>query len=260
MNEEFFTLFMEAHAGLPRQGPGSRTSTLRALELIGELPEGVRIIDMGCGPGAQTLVLAEIARTRKGHVVALDLYLQFLEQLRERARGAGLADFVTTVEGDMAEVTPRTFAACAPQGFDLVWSEGAIYNIGFDRGLGLWRELLKPGGCLACTEAAWFTDAPPREAKEFWDECYPAMRGEEANLEALRRFGYEPLGAFRLPDADWWTEYYNPLRERLPAFEARHAGNPVASEVVRLEQLEMDIHRRHAASYGYVFYLGRKVG
>jgi SAM-dependent methyltransferase len=260
MNEEFFTLFMEAHAGLPRHWPGSRASTLRALELIGELPEGVRIIDMGCGPGAQTLVLAEAARARGGHVMALDLYPQFLEQLQEQAREAVLADFVTTVQADMAEVTPQAFAECAPQGFDLIWSEGAIYNIGFDRGLGLWRELLKPGGCLACTEISWFTSTPPREAKEFWDENYPAMRDAAANLEAMSRCGFVPLAVFRLPEADWWTDYYSPLQERLSAFEARHAGNPVAAEVARLERAEMELYRRHAASYGYIFYLGRRAG
>ena len=49
---------------LPQQGPGSDASTLRALRMLGELPDAPRVLDLGCGPGRQTLALARsILRT-----------------------------------------------------------------------------------------------------------------------------------------------------------------------------------------------------
>ncbi|NRA02079.1 MAG: hypothetical protein HRU00_05690 [Myxococcales bacterium] len=51
-------VFWKLHQGLPKQGPGSDASTRRALALVPELPSAPRILDLGCGPGRQTLVLA----------------------------------------------------------------------------------------------------------------------------------------------------------------------------------------------------------
>ena len=63
----------------------------------------------------------------------------------------------------------------APGSFDLIWSEGAIYNIGFRAGLEAWRPLLVKGGCMAVSEATWLTEDRPAEARAFWQEGYPAL-------------------------------------------------------------------------------------
>jgi len=45
------------------------------------------------------------------------------------------------------------------ESLDLVWAEGSIAHIGFERGVNEWRALLKTGGYIAVTDATWFTDA-----------------------------------------------------------------------------------------------------
>src|SRR3954462_11324326 len=69
-------VFFEIHSGLPREGPGDAASTVRAYRAIGELPASAHILDAGCGPGAQTLDLAAVAR---GRITGVDNHRPYLE-------------------------------------------------------------------------------------------------------------------------------------------------------------------------------------
>src|SRR5690606_6965363 len=97
----------------------------------------------------------------------------FLDELNAHAVREGLADQIETVQADMGD------PPFADGSFDLVWSEGAIYNVGFEDGLRRWRRLLPSGGFVAVTEATWLTDNPPQKAAEFWATEYPAMTSVE---------------------------------------------------------------------------------
>ena len=57
--ERMTTLFFELFPGLPRQGPGDEASTLRALASVPALTSDARVLDLGCGIGSHTLVLAQ---------------------------------------------------------------------------------------------------------------------------------------------------------------------------------------------------------
>ena len=131
------SIFRELTEGLPRQGPGSAETTLRALGLVRGLPARPRILDVGCGPGAQTI---ELARATGGRILAVDIRQRFLDQLTERARAAGVIPQVTTVKTSMFDMD------FADASFDLIWSEGAIYIAGTRRGP--WRVAAVP-------EARW---------------------------------------------------------------------------------------------------------
>ena len=129
-------LMFSFYEGVLRKGPGSEASTLKALSMLVGLPPNPRIVDFGCGAGDASLVLA---RVTQGHVTAVDIHQPFLDQLEARAAREGLTDRITTVQADMA-VPPF------PDGsFDLVWSEGAAYIVGFEQSLNRWRRLLRAG-------------------------------------------------------------------------------------------------------------------
>jgi serine/threonine-protein kinase HipA len=239
-------LFFELYEALPRQGPGNEAATRRALALLPGLPPRPRIADLGCGGGASTRVLAAATG---GMVAALDIHLPFLAGLRSAAGGAGA---IHPVAADMAK------PPLAPAGFDLVWSEGAIYQIGFAQGLQRWRKLLRPGGFLAVTEATWLTDAPPAGARHFWTTAYPAMTTIAANEATVAEAGYRLVDSFALPPECWLESYYAPLERALAPFAARHPDDPDAALITAEIRTEIDLYRRYGDSYGYVFYLAQR--
>jgi SAM-dependent methyltransferase len=240
--------FFELHAGLPRQGPGSDAATRRAYGLLDGLPPRPRVLDLGCGPGMQTL---ELARLSAGRVVAIDNHPPFLDELKRHAEAAGLSDRIDARPGDIRALELE------PAGFDVVWSEGAIYLVGFERGLTAWRPLLREGGWMAVTEATWLRADAPAECRAVWDEGYPAMTDVEGNLETIRGCGYRSLGHFALPESTWWDPYYEPLEERLESVERDRGDDPSMRAVIAETRAEIDLFRRFSEYYGYVFYVMR---
>ena len=170
-------VFFDIQRGLPRQGPGADASTLHALSLCGPLPKRPAILDVGCGPGMQTVALAK-AIDGDGRITAVDINEEYLGELRRRAHAAGVDDRIEILVGDMRALP------VAPASFDVIWSEGAAYIMGFERALAAWRPLLKPGGRIALTELVWLERDPPAEAAAFFRSEYPAMADVESILAA----------------------------------------------------------------------------
>jgi SAM-dependent methyltransferase len=243
------SLFFEMFTGLPRQGPGDTASTLKALALVPGLGPASRILDVGCGTGCQTLVLAQHTRAR---VVAIDSHPPYIEELAREVDRLGLTDRVDARVGDMERL------GFPPGSFDLIWCEGAIYVVGFENGLRAWRPLLAPGGHLALTEACWTGPDPPAPCAEFWAREYPGIRDVPAFLRAIADCGYETVGHFTLPASSWWDDYYAPLEKNVAAFRRRHDGEADAQELADQVQREFDIWRAYSDFYGYEFFVIRR--
>jgi SAM-dependent methyltransferase len=239
-------ILYEMFEGLPRGGPGSDPSTRRAYEMVPNLPPTSEIIDIGCGPGMQT---RELARLSGGHITALDNHPPFLEQLNRDAAAIGLNAAITTQTGDMAALAFPTLS------FDLIWSEGAIYNMGFEAGLNYWQRFLRPGGCIAVTELSWLKDDPPQAPRDFFAAEYPVMQSVTQNIEVIRQTGLNLIGHFTLPEADWWDNYYTPLAARLPRLKEDHQDDFAAQALIAATEVEINTYREYAAWYGYEFYI-----
>lgn len=248
MNADDLDRLFRLHRDLPREAPGSDAATRDALARLPDPASVRRILDIGCGPGAQSLVLA---RETGGHVTAVDIHIPYLEELRRRA--AGIGDRITPCAASM------TALPFGQGGFDLVWSEGAVYIMGFAEGLRAWRGLLAPGGTLAVTEATWLVDTPPEEAARFWAGAYPAMTTIAGNHAAAQRAGYRVLDTIPLPRAAWWDDYYTPLSARCDALRRDPHTDAAMTALIAETEREMDLHRRHGDTFGYVFYLLRPV-
>jgi ubiquinone/menaquinone biosynthesis C-methylase UbiE len=240
-------LFWEVHSNLPREAPGDAESTLRAIDMLKDLPSVPAILDIGCGPGAQTVTLARHSAAR---ITAVDTHQPFLDDLARRATKAGVSDRVKRVNVSMFELV-------FDETFDVIWSEGAVYIIGFEEGLRKWRPLLKPGGYAAVTELSWLKSEPPADALAFWREAYPGMATVEENLLRLRRAGYREVGHFTLPDSAWWDSYYRPMEARIVQLREKYRDNPEAQRLLDAEYAEIDLFRKYSAWYGYVFYVMR---
>jgi SAM-dependent methyltransferase len=242
------SLFFEIFDGLPRQGPGDEASTLKALALVPALGPHARALDLGCGTGSQTRVLA---RNSPGRIVAIDNHPPFVEEANRHARALNIADRAEARVGDMRQLD------FAPHSFDLIWCEGAIYVVGFEAGLRAWRPLLAPGGHLAVTEVCWSTPDPPSECATFWTREYPAISDPATLLTIVTQCGYDIVGHFALPTAAWWDDYYAPLARHIADFRARHRDEADAQELADQIQREIDIWHAYSDFYHYRFFVMR---
>lgn len=249
--DRLFSLLVDLHIGGERQGPGGYEQTLRALELAGiDRGSNIEVADVGCGTGASTLVLAE--QLPKARITAVDRFPRFLQVLSERVRSAGCAHRVGPTLGLM-----ESLPFC-DNSLDLLWSEGAIYNMGFTRGVKAWRRCLRPGGVLAVSEITWLRSDPPAEVRQFWQAEYSEMATAQEKITVLEHAGYDMLGYFVLPTCCWTEHYYQPIEARLAHFLRRHTGEPEAKELVEMERHEAAMYQQYQGYYGYGFYVARK--
>jgi len=237
--------FLQIYGSLPRAGPGSDELTRRAFEMIPNLPESPRILDVGCGPGMQTV---ELLKRSGGSVVALDIHPEMIARVQALAESAGVSDRLKTLVQDMETMT---FPVSS---FDLIWSEGAIYFLGFEKGLKKFRELIKPGGCVAVSEAVWLKPSPPSEVVEFWRE-YPEIDTVAAKMEVIERCGYEVLGHFVFPANAWMDQYYDPMEQLVAKRSQDWQGIPEAEAVLSEATNEISIFRRYSDYFSYAFFV-----
>lgn len=256
MNEEIksihefdFNLICEYYSGLERQGPGSPEVTLKALSFIDNLNSGSLIADIGCGTGGQTMVLAQNA---PGRITGIDLFPGFIDLFNNNARKMNLHERVTGITGSMDNLP------FSDEELDLIWSEGAIYNIGFERGLREWRKYLKYGGFIAVSEASWFTAERPEEIDRFWNDAYPEIDTIPNKVSQLQAAGYIPVAIFILPQNCWTDHFYTPQETLQEEFLNKHKGNKTAEEFITNERHIAGLYSKYKEYFGYVFYVGEK--
>jgi SAM-dependent methyltransferase len=244
------SVFGEVFGALPRQGPGCDADTLQALDLVqrdwGPIE---RILDVGCGCGFQTLTLLKNTQAR---VTALDLSKGLLSRLVESVAADGLADRVETVACSMMEMP---FEA---QSFDLIWSEGAVFIMGFEAAATAFRKLLRPGGRVVISDAVWLVEDPPEEAIAWWRSEGETLVHFAERWKQLAEQGYRRVAGFTGSEAGWWEPYLTPMAERVAALR----GVRTASEdVAVLDALDREIatHRAYLGTYGYRFYIAERV-
>lgn len=243
-------LLCDYYAQLERQGPGSPEITVKALGFVEGLHNDSHIADIGCGTGGQTMVLAQHA---PGRITGVDHFERFIDLFNGNAEAAGLRDRMKGVVGSM-EALPFGDGE-----LDLIWSEGAIYNIGFERGLREWRRCLRPAGYIAVSEISWLTDNRPAEIDAFWNAEYAGIDTIAAKVAVMQASGYIPVAAFVLPESCWTDHFYAPQQKVMGRFSAAHAGSRAAEELVAAQRHEQALYMKYRAFYGYVFYIGKRV-
>ncbi len=250
VNPRLQEIFFEVYEALPRQGPGNRASAEVAFRFCRDLPPAPTVLDLGCGVGAQTLYLAEFTA---GTIVAIDSHAPSIARLEATLAGRGLSPRVRAQVGDMAHPEQP------PESFDLIWSEGALYNIGIENALRVCHGLLRPGGYLVFTDAIWRTDDPPPDVRAAFLQDYPAMGGAADVVARIEHSGFELSGRFTLPDAAWWDDFYTPMLARIAALRSCYAGDTEALAALDQVAQEPEMHRRHSDCYAYEFFIAQRV-
>jgi len=202
--------------------------TRRAFRLLPPLARP-RILDVGCGSGVSTL---ELARLSGGHVVAVDIDRQALDKLINKAASDGLSSRITVVQRSMLEMH------FPPSSFEIIWTEGAITFIGFERGLREWRSLLVPEGYLV---------------------VHDALSDLQRKIESTRTCGYAILGQFELSQDVWWKEYYVPLKRHVEALQALGSRDKRVISVINTAILEIEEFDPKSDRFGSVFFILKRV-
>ncbi len=241
-DEFFYHVFI----GLPRQGPGCAEATRKAYSCIPALPADARILDIGCGAGIQT---RELARLTRGQITAVDNYQPFLDILMRRANEDGTAEMIGTVCASM-DALPFE-----PGQFDLIWSEGAIFIIGFEAGLRAWKPLVKKGGYLVISDAAWFEPNPPQELMQWWEKEGYVPATEDELKARVRNAELSLVDTFRLPEEGWWENYYVFMLARIGELKKTHGNDPARAILLDTLREEAETYRKFKRYYGYTFFI-----
>lgn len=197
--------------------------TRKAYRLLPRM-EGPRILDLGCSDGFDML---ELARLSDGEIIGIDIDQPAIEKLQEKIKEANLSGRLSARVLSFKEID------YGEASFDILWSEGSIQFIGFEKGLKEWRRLLKPGGFL-------IIHAAPYEVKF-----------DAALIESL---GYEMFDQFDLPENTWWDEYYKPIEGYITKLPEEASKNPRILKIIAAKQSEIDIVKKNPAKYqsGYM--------
>jgi len=250
--EDYYRLLIDLHKSANRQGPGGDAETEKALSLaMIDRTAPLKIADIGCGTGASTLFLA---RLLEAQITAVDLFQDFIEVLEGRAENMRLSEKITTLVCSMDSLP------FGDEEYDVIWSEGAIYNIGFERGVKDWNRYLKAGGLLVVSEITWTTASRPSELQRHWEGEYPEIDTASSKIGVMEKSGYSPIGYFVLPEHCWLENYYWPMQNSFSEFLSRNANNEEAQAIVEAEKKEISLYKRYKNYYSYGVYVARKMG
>ena len=234
--EAFFVI----HDDLPREGPGEPDDVHWAHAVAG-WPEDAMICDAGCGPGAD--IPALLATAPDGQVIAVDAHAPFAERVQADHGGDRVAAFV----GDLRQIGGP---------FDVIWSAGAVYNVGLEEALAAWRDALAEEGVVVLSHPVFFTDLPTDGARAFWGDHDPLT--EAAFARAVADAGWEILDARRLTDAAW-EAYYEQLEDRIAFLRTLEDPAEQLAEQLDAHEAEIEGWRTHRHETGYVLAVLRPV-
>jgi ubiquinone/menaquinone biosynthesis C-methylase UbiE len=238
----------ELHGELSKGSPARLGFTRTAYQMLPDLDKP-RILDVGCGQGGPTL---ELARLSGGQVTGLDIDESALLELARRADEEGLSDHIQVTHGSMFELD------FADGSFDVIWSEGSMHILGFERALGEWRRFIRPRGFLVVHEMVWLRPNPPSEIKSCWQMAYPGIRTASEYVEQIPEHGYRLVGHFVLPEDFWWADYYVPMVARIAELRKEYAEDQKAQGTLDKEERAAELYRKHSKWYGSVFLVMQK--
>jgi ubiquinone/menaquinone biosynthesis C-methylase UbiE len=209
----------------------------------------LKVADIGCGSGGQAITLAQ---NLNGEITAVDLFPEFLAELKEKSENLELNGKIKTLEKSMDDLPFNN------EELDIIWSEGAIYNIGFENGIKKWKDYLKVGGYLAVSEITWIKNTRPKEIEDFWTQEYPEIDTASNKIKILENNGYSLVGYFYLGQDSWIENYYQPMKARFEDFLKRNDNSELARKVVEENKKEIDLYQKYKDFYSYGFYVAKK--
>jgi len=218
-------ILLEINHDLLREGLNKYTR--KAFQMLPKL-EKPRILDVGCGSGVPTL---ELAKLSEGQIIGIDIDQPLLDKLAKKIEEAGFTERVKIMKCSMLNMK------FPDESFDIIWAEGSIFRIGFQRGLKEWRRFIKSKGFLV---------------------VHDEISNNTKKLELIPTYGYKLIDNFVLPGDVWWVEYYCPLEKRIQELRKKYGDDHAAIVILDKEQKEVDEFKKNPKYHGSVFFVMQK--
>ena len=241
MNEHdlYMADFLKVYETLEYWGPGSKSDTQKALSLVPKAPGN--ILDVGCGKGLATKVLAEYS---EANITAVDNEQYALDRLAQRFEQLGISDRLETVNASMTELS------FSKGSFDLIWAEGSAYIMGVENALAVWKPFLRDEGYLVISDMVWRTDTPSKESIDLWNLEYPDIQLVQTRVEQMEKAGYRVVEHFPMSE-EAWLNYYGPLRERVTELEPELASSSALKDIKH----EVNVCTQFTHEFGYHIFI-----
>lgn len=191
--------------------------------------EKPRILDIGCGSGVPTI---ELAKLSNGKIIGIDIDQLLLDQLNRKIEENGFSNRIKTIKCSLFEID------FPDESFDIIWAEGSIHIIGFEKGLREWSRLLKTNGYLVVHD----------EVKNISDK-----------LKKIPHYGYKLINYFTLPEDAWWIDYYRPLEIRIKKLRIKYKNDPEALKAFKKHQNEIEMVIKNPKDFGSEYYIIQKL-
>jgi ubiquinone/menaquinone biosynthesis C-methylase UbiE len=201
--------------------------TRKAFQIIPPM-DNPKILDVGCGTGVPTM---ELARISKGEILATDIDQDALDYLDEKIKARKVEDQVKTMNLSLFDLD------FPDKSFDIIWAEGSIFAIGFQKGLGDWRRLIKDNGFIV---------------------IHDPFQDHHQKLDAIEECGYELLDCFLIDHQLWWLNFYQPYAKHIKNLQEKYIDNPLVQKALKDEENEIRMFKKDPESFSSIFYVIQK--
>lgn len=202
--------------------------TRRAYHLLPAL-ETPHILDVGCGSGVSTL---ELAKLSDGKIIGIDINQALLDKLNQKIEEEGLSHRVKTMNVSLLKMD------LSDGRFDIIWAEGSLRIIGFEKSIKTCRQLLPQDGFLV---------------------IHDTTKILTANRKNIQTWGFTLTASFLLPEDAWWKEYYCPLETQIKTLTTKYQNNVQVLKMLERYQNEIDMVKENLHEYRSAFYILHKL-
>lgn len=183
------------------------------------------ILDVGCGSGIPTIELAQLSNAR---IIGIDIDQRALEKFNEKIKKFNLSDRVKTLKCSLLDMDFPS------ENFDIIWAEGVIQFIGFERALNEWYRMLKNNGFIV---------------------MHDDLSEKERKLKIIPKYGYKLINYFQLPDKAWWNDYFKPLELEIEKLSI----NSKKVKSLKSHIKEINCYKKNPTKYRSMFFIMQKM-
>lgn len=189
------------------------------------LPEmkSPNILDVGCGTGVSALRLAEISDCR---ITGVDIDQSSLDRMKDKFDEQGFSSRLKLLNCSLEELPFEK------ESFDIVWSEGSVQFIGFEKALVYWGSFLKHNGVMVIHHVP--------------DDFMNKLMAIEYREMELRAY-------YLLDESVWWEKYLGPMEAAL-----NQPGCKTDSAEARQCLDEIQMYHDNPKSFRSAYYIMKK--